>query len=198
MSIADEFRSARLAAGLSQAAVARASGISTSQISRIERAQLATVSIARLSKIAVVLGLDLSVRVYPAGGPLRDQAQIALIGRFRARVGPGLRIRTEVVFEIAGDLRAWDVVVDGGSEPVAVDAETRVRDWQALERRFALKVRDSGIRQVILLVSDTRANRAALRDAGPSLREMFPVLARDALRALGEGRDPGGSSVILL
>lgn len=198
MAIGDELRHARLSAGLSQAAVGAASGLSTTQISRIERGKLPSASIDQLARLASVLGLDLSVKVYPSGQPLRDRAHLELIARFRARLGPMLRVRTEVPVPIAGDPRAWDIVVDGGPVPIGSEAETRLRDCQALERRIALKARDSGIERVILLVSATRANRAALREAEASLREMFPVPARVALQALSEGRDPGGSAIIML
>jgi transcriptional regulator with XRE-family HTH domain len=196
--IGNELRDARLSAGLSQAAVAAASGLSTTQISRIERARLPSASLDQVARLASILGLDLSVKFYPAGQPLRDQAHLELIARFRARLGPGLVVRTEVPVPIAGDPRAWDAVVDGGPKPIGTEAETRLRDWQALERRIALKARDSGIDRVILLVSATRANRAALRAAQASVHEMFPIPARVALRALAEGRDPGGSAIIML
>lgn len=197
-SIGDELRHARLAAGLSQAAVATASGLSTTQISRIERTHLASASVDQVARLASILGLDLSVKFYPAGQPLRDQAHLELITRFRARLGPGLVLRTEVPLPIAGDARSWDIVVQGGPKPIGAEAETRLRDWQALARRIALKARDSGIDRVILLLSATRANRTALRVAQASLHEMFPVPARVALHALAEGRDPGGSAIIML
>ena len=196
--MADELRQTRLSAGLSQATVAEASGLSPTQISRIERLHLPSASFDQVARLASVLGLDLSVRFYPAGQPLRDQAHLELIARLRARLGPGLVVRTEVPVPIAGDPRAWDAVVDGAPKPIGTEAETRLRDWQALERRIALKARDSGIDRVILLVSATRANRAALRVAQASLHAMFPIPARVALRALAEGHDPGGSAIIVL
>jgi len=197
-SIGEELRNARLSAGLSQAAVAAASNLSTTQISRVERTHLSSASVDQVARLASVLGLDLSVKFYPAGQPLRDQAHVELIARFRGRLGPGLVVRTEVPLLIAGDPRSWDIVVHGGPKPIGAEAETRLRDWQAIERRIALKARDSGIDRVILLLSATRANRAALRAAQASVHEMFPVPARVALHALADGRDPGGSAILLL
>ena len=193
-----EFREARIGLGLSQAAVANASGLSRTQVSRIERAVLATVTLEQLCRIASVLGLEAGLRFYPGGQPLRDQAQVNLIERFRPHVGTPLRCRTEVPVPIEGDRRAWDVCVVGGPDTIGVEAETRIRDWQAVQRRITLKARDSGIDKVILLVADTHANRTALRAAGSTLHEMFPVPARTALRELREGRIPEGSAVILL
>lgn len=138
------------------------------------------------------------MKFYPSGRPLRDQAHLDLIARFRARLGPELIAQTEVPVPIPGDARAWDAVVHGGPKPIGIEAETRLRDWQALQRRIALKARDSGIDRVILLLSETRANRTAMRQARASLLETFPIRACVALQALGENRDPGGSAIIML
>jgi transcriptional regulator with XRE-family HTH domain len=192
------FTTCALALCLSQAFVAHASGLSQSQVSRIERGVLATLSIEQLCRIASVIGLDLSVKLYPGGAPLRDQGQTNLIDRFRPHVGPPLGLRAEVPVPIDGDRRAWDLQIVGAPKLIGLEAETRIVDCQALQRRIALKARDSNIERVILLVSDTRANRAAIRAAEASFREMFPVPARDALRALREGRDPGGWAIIML
>jgi hypothetical protein len=51
---------------------------------------------------------------------------------------------------------------------------------------------------MILLLADTRHNRAFLRAAGDSLVADFPVPGSIALERLAAGRDPGGSSIILL
>ena len=80
----------------------------------------------------------------------------------------------------------------------AVDAETRATDVQAVQRRIALKQRDSGFESVILLLSDTRHNREFVRLGGDGLRAQFPIGARVALQRLGEGQGPGGNAIILL
>jgi hypothetical protein len=77
------------------------------------------------------------------------------------------------------------------------EAETVIDDIQALERHLALKVRDGGVDGVILVVADTRRNRRALA-AAPAAFAAFDRDSRRILRALGEGRDPGGSSILLL
>jgi hypothetical protein len=77
-----------------------------------------------------------------------------------------LRWKSEVPIPITGDQRAWDAVVSGsGQGRVAIEAETRLRDIQALQRRVALKRRDDpSIDSVVLLVAGTRGNRFVLRD----------------------------------
>jgi hypothetical protein len=64
--------------------------------------------------------------------------------------------------------------------------------------RVNLKQRDGELDHVILLIADTRANRAALLAAATELADAFPVPARDALKALAAGRAPGGNALIIL
>jgi transcriptional regulator with XRE-family HTH domain len=193
-----DIRSARVGHGLSLEEVGRAVGLSYSQVGRIERAQHPSVSVTQLARIGSVVGLDLGVRFYPGGSPLRDGAHLALIERFRVFVCRELVFRTEVPLPVPTDQRAWDAMIFGAGDPVGVEAETRLSDIQALERRVALKARDGGVSRVILVVAATRGNRLALREAGPSLELAFPVPRRMALKALTAGRDPGGSAVILI
>jgi transcriptional regulator with XRE-family HTH domain len=195
--LGSELREARLAAGLSQSRVAHAVGISHPGVSRIERALAPNVPLGRLDAFAAVVGLQLSVRLYLAGRPLRDEGQLALLDRLKRRLGPGLSWRTETPVPTVGDLRAWGASIDGPGWTVFVDAETRIRDVQALDRRTALKRRDTGTDRVILLIADTRSNRAILASLGGSLvHEALP--GRTILAALESGRDPGGSGVVLL
>jgi transcriptional regulator with XRE-family HTH domain len=194
----EELRSARFSAGLSQETVAAASGLSATQVGRIERGVLASVSVDQLCRLVSVLGLEVWLRFYPAGDPIRDQGQVDLIERFRPNLGSPLWLRTEVLIPIPGDKRAWDGSIEGGRSPVRLEAETRIHDVQALQRRIALKARDSGVAVVILLVSATHANRAALRAADAQFRQAFPVPGRAALRELRAGRVPGGSTIIVV
>jgi hypothetical protein len=94
-------------------------------------------------------------------------------------------------------IRAWDAVIRGVDWRRPVEAETVLDDIQALERRLALKVRDGGVDGVILVIADTPRNRRALA-AAPGRFSGFDRNARRVLSALAAGRDPGGSSLILL
>jgi transcriptional regulator with XRE-family HTH domain len=201
--LGDELREARLAAGLTQQAVAMAARTSRRHVAWIESARLGTVPIADIAVISAVVGLRLHVRVYPAGPPLRDRAQLALIDRFRRRLHPDAEVKIEVpIASDPRDQRAWDVVVRlrAATDAVAVGVEaiTRLRDVQAQARAAQLKRQDSGAQRLVLLVAATHANRRALRHVAPLLEASFPVRARRALAALAEGRDPGGDALILL
>ena len=111
--VGGEVREVRIGTGLSQDDVGDALGMSHSKVGRIERAALEAVSLMDLARLSAVLGMDLSVRVFPAGDPLRDAAQLALLERLRRRLDPSLNWRTEVPMPIPGDRRAWDAVVRG-------------------------------------------------------------------------------------
>jgi transcriptional regulator with XRE-family HTH domain len=196
--IGREIREARMAAGLSQGALARAAGISHSQVSRLERGLVGSASVRVLARLCEVAGLDLSVRAYPGGDPIRDAAQVRLLARFRQLLHPSLRWRTEVPLPMAGDQRAWDGVIIGPAWSVAVEAETRLTDAQALARRLALKERDGGLDRLILLLADTRANRSTLRAARPALGDAFPIRQGPILAAIARGEEPAGYGTVLL
>ncbi|MFL5725188.1 MAG: hypothetical protein ACJ77F_02520 [Chloroflexota bacterium] len=147
------------------------------------------------------MGQDLVLKSYPAGDPIRDRAQLGLLERLRVRLHPTLRWRTEVPLPVEGDLRAWDAEIRGGdtrSWRARVEAETHVADGQALARKLALKLRDDPDGHLILLVADTRANRLALMTLGPGLKAMLPVHTRPILTALGHGREPPGSGIVVM
>jgi hypothetical protein len=89
-------------------------------------------------------------------------------------------------------------VISDGRDRVVVEAETRLTDLQALERRLNLKLRDGGVDVAILLVGETRNNRAAVRAAPDAWRAAFPVGTRAALAALGAGGLPKESAIVVL
>lgn len=195
--IGEEFREARLLAALTQRQVALAVGISMAELSRIERGQAPHVAYETLVAIAAVLGLDLPLRAFPNDDAIRDAGQLGLLASFRALL-PDLGHRSEVPLGLLGDRRAWDHVVDGPGWSLPVEAETRLRDVQALQRKISLKCRDGGFDRVLLLVADTRHDRHVLRLASAEFASSYPVRGRDALAALQAGILPEGSAIVLL
>lgn len=198
-----EFRLARHGAGLSLAAVGAEVELSRSHVARIERAQVANVGMRHLVRIGTVLGLDVRVRAYPGGDPLRDAGQVRLATRFRGRVHDGVRIRSERLLPGVGDGRAWDLWLDGwpsgdGRHGVPAELETRIGDYQALLRRLHRKMRDGDVPAVLLIVADTPGNRRAVDAAGPQVAADFPVSARSALASLAAGERPAGSALIFI
>jgi transcriptional regulator with XRE-family HTH domain len=193
-----ELHDGRLNRNLSGRTVADTIGISPAEYSRMERGLTRSITIERAAVLLAAVGLDLSVRVYPGGQPIRDIAHTALLGRLRALVHPSIRVLTEVAFPDRADQRAWDLVAAGPSWRHAFEAETRPRDRQALERRIALKVRDGMIDGVSLLLTDSRHNREFVRANASALKDRFPVPGRTVLARLRAGTDPGQGGIVLL
>jgi len=194
----EELRAARLLAGVSQDELGRAAGISKAEVSRIERGLAPWVALDVLCRMAVALGLDPSLRMFPAGPPLRDRAHLALLERLRAQLPGSIRWQVEVPLPIPGDPRAWDATVSSITWQIGIEAETKLHDLQALERRIALKQRDAGGMPVVLLINDTRANRAVLAMARESLRPLAPLDTRAVLGALRAGRSPRHGGIVIL
>jgi transcriptional regulator with XRE-family HTH domain len=193
-----ELRVARQAAGLTLERVATAAGISPSELSRIERGLAPWLDMLLAAKLCAIVGLDLSVRAYPGGDPLRDAGHARLIAAFRSRVNAPLRVRSEVPIGDRRDQRAWDQTIADRDGIVAAEFETRLVDAQALVRRITLKSRDSGIDRVILVLADTRLNRLAVAAADAMLRPTFPTASAAVLGALRRGRLPARGGIVFL
>lgn len=147
--------------------------------------------------MAAVLGLQLNVGLYPDGDPVRDAAHLALIERFRARLSSAVVVRTEVPIPMDGDRRSADLVLACATSRIVVEAETRLDDIQAFERRLSAKQRDLKIARAILLVADTRHDRHVIR-LHPELGERFPATMRSSLVALARGDPPAGDALVIL
>ncbi len=186
-----------MAAGLSTRRLGAMVRISHTQVRRIEGGTAPHVDLSVLARMAGVLGHELSLAIYPVASPVRDSASLALLGRFRARIHPSIRWRSEVPMPIPGDLRSADATLEGQEVDAMVECETRLDDIQALQRRIAAKARDLGARRVILLVFDSRHNREVAQTT-PELHRHFPIGTRAALGALSRGEDPGGDCLIFL
>jgi transcriptional regulator with XRE-family HTH domain len=195
--LATDLRDARLAAGVSQRHVAMVAGTSQSAISRVESARNVGLALDVLSVQCAALGLRLSVKLYPVGSPVRDAGQLRLNDRLLAELRDGWKWATEVLVGAAGDLRAWDIQLSG-SGTVGIDAETRLHDIQAIQRRCEAKLRDSGVDRVVLLVADTRHNRSVLAAHRDALRSTFPADTAATLGALRRGKLPARNGIVIL
>ena len=199
-----DLRDARLARGLRQTDVARFLGVSHARIGRVERGVVRTLGLADTASHGACVGLRLYARLYPAAGGLRDAAQLALLRRFRIRVGDAWRWQLEAPLNIAGDLRAFDALLTAAVPPagapvtIAVEAITRLRDAQAQLRAANLKQRDGRVPRLVMLIGASHANRAALRSAADLLATTFPLGTRATLAALTARKDPGANAIVLL
>jgi hypothetical protein len=85
-----------------------------------------------------------------------------------------------------------------GSLGVGFELETRLMDAQALVRRLALKQRDAGLARMVLVLADTRTNRAALAAADGTLRSAFSLAKREVIASLRDGRAPNANGIVLV
>jgi transcriptional regulator with XRE-family HTH domain len=199
--IGNELRVARQILGESVHVVGAAAGMSGMHVSRVERGIVPSVSVDQLARLGAAVGLDIRVRAYPGPTRVLDAAQVALLGRLKARLPVDLSFRTEVPVQVVGDQRAWDAMIGrlvGIAELLPVEAESRLIDGQAQFRRISLKLRDSGLAHVLIVLADTRRNRDALASLGSVLVTDFPIAPRRALAALSAGHHPGGSAIVLM
>ena len=167
---------------------------------RIERGTAPDLGLSAINRVAAVLGLTPSVRLYPAGSPVRDVAHSSHLQRFLEPAAPPLSYRLEVPLpakEGAFEQRTWDAVLLGDGKRTAVELEMRLRDVQALLRRIDLKRRDDQTDGFLLLVADTRHNRRVLAEFAGLFVEL-PRLRPTAIRsALLAGRHPGIGIVLV-
>ncbi len=191
-------RAARVERGLSQSDIARAAHVSGSLVSRIEHGEVPGVPAPTLARLLAAVGLELAVRVYPAGEPIRDRAHLALLGRFRAAIGSRWRWRVEVPVAPHLDRSAWDAVMASNGVQVGVEAETRLRDVQAVQRRVSLKQRDSAFECAVLVLADTRNNRGVVREYADILAAAFPTATAAALADLRAGNAPRSNALVLI
>jgi transcriptional regulator with XRE-family HTH domain len=211
--IGTDLRLQREDAGISQARLARAAGISPSLLSRIE-AGLTEPSIHALAGVAAALGGRLRLRVEAGTGtPLRDHIQARMLETFLRSVHPRWRRFLEVPLNrpIRGLI---DAVIHDPAEPtmVAIEAHSQIRRLEAQLRWANEKARalldtelaraastSSGqplAASTLLLLRSTSATRDLSRRYAETLGVAYPARASDVYVAVVE-RGPWPGSGIL-
>jgi transcriptional regulator with XRE-family HTH domain len=197
----EETHEARIGAGLSQTALGRAVHMSAAKISRLERAQLPRLAIMDASRVAGVPGLDLVVRVYPGGSPLRDAAHAERLRRILSHVRRPLRHRLDVPLPQRPDQpmeqRGWDAMLYGHGRRTGIELEMRLRDAQATIRRHALKRRDDPVEGFLLVLADTRTNRRIYAE-NADLWPQLPRLRTSRVLATVEAGDHPPSGIVFI
>ena len=196
--LGDELRTGRHVLGVTQARLGRAISLSQAEISRRELGQSRRLMGETLAVHAAAVGFRLSVKLWPAGGGIRDAAQVRYVAAFVGRVGRLWKVALEAPIQLPGDLRAVDVLLVLGDVRIAVEVITRLADLQAQVRVAQAKARDIGATRLILVVAGTHANRRALADARPALVSAFDLDTRRLIVDLSGGRDPGRDGLVVL
>jgi transcriptional regulator with XRE-family HTH domain len=192
-----ELRTLREDSGLSRLEVARAAGVSDAFVGRIEDGGEHP-SNETLTRIGMVLGADLRVRLYPNTGPLiRDRHQAAMLEALLGVLHPRWHAFTEVA--VRRPSRGWiDAVFHEPRDGLAVAAElqSELRRLEQLIRWSCEKAAslpswdgwdsfgDEPRIDRLLVVRRTRATREVAAAHERQLRVAFPAHPDDALAAL--------------
>jgi transcriptional regulator with XRE-family HTH domain len=211
--IGSELRRQREDAGVSQARLARAAGISPSLLSRIE-AGLTEPSIHVLAAVAAALGGRLRIRAEAGtGSPLRDRIQARMIETLIRSAHPRWRRFLEVPLNrpVRGVI---DAVVHDPAEPtiVAIKAHSEIRRLEAQIRwanETAQALLDTELARVasaasgrpvvvstLLLLRSTQATRDLSRQFAETLHVAYPARASEVHGALTDGGHWPGSGIL--
>lgn len=184
-------RMARVAEGMSQAAVASRAKVSQTSVGRLEAGD-ARLSVMIIGSVFSALGMELSLRAFPgAGVRLRDSGQIALTEVIHLEAHPSWRLSLEAP---VGDQngQAADVLLLGRSFGIHIEVESALVDLQAQLRKGQLKrdwlARRAGINLAfVMALRESERNRAAVRNVASVVRAALPAPSREVLAALRGG-----------
>lgn len=170
----EEIREIRLRAGVSQAALARAIGVSRSVICRMEQGD-PDVSARIRARAVSVLGGDFRIAVYPGGAPLiHDAAHARIVEAVLRRCDPSWHPTVESPVPGPGR-RSTDIRLDRRGEIVLMEVETHVRALEGIiregaEKRAAVAEKRAAIAEAAVAEAATAAAAAGGRVASPAQR----------------------------
>jgi transcriptional regulator with XRE-family HTH domain len=194
----------RAEAGVTQAQLARCSGIAQSFLWRIEAGE-AEASMATLRAIGACLGADLGVRFFPGAGPrLHDRFQAPIIEALLRIRHASWAAQPEVPVPAARGV--IDLVLTRATDrcTIACECHSELRRLEVVLRRGAEKAEAIGQRfeagppaSSLLLLRSTESTRAIARAYEATLSAAFPGRAADAYAALTSPDAPWPGSSIL-
>jgi transcriptional regulator with XRE-family HTH domain len=207
-----DLRRMRLDAGLSQRRVAAAAAIDHGFLSQIERG-LRQPSLAVLVAISAALGGDVSIRIYPGTGPrIRDPLQARMVEAVLQVLDPRWirHLEVPVYRPVRGVI---DLVIEDPQPEARVVGATELQsELRRLEQQIrwshekADALRSASIWRFpepgptvdrILIVRNTRTNRAIAERFARTLATEYPARTIDAYRALTTAAAPWAGSAIL-
>lgn len=204
-----EVRRLREDAGLSRAELARAIGIDASYLAEIEVGK-ASPSLETCTRLSLGLGADLPLRLYPTtGSPVHDRHQAPIAESLLQLLHPRWRAFSEIA--VRRPSRGWiDLGLHDGRAAILVATEIQ-SDLRRLEQLIrwsedkaaALPSWDGWTSlggeptiSRLLIVRETRTNRAVAAEFRHLLRTSYPANGADVLNSLlGEEAWPGAALV---
>jgi transcriptional regulator with XRE-family HTH domain len=182
----------RLRAGVSQAAVAAAVGTTRSLICRLEQGD-PVVALRMRFRVAAVLGADLRLMAYEGSGALlRDSAQAVIVEQLLRTRGAAWRASVEAAVPGPGR-RSVDLRLDGPTDTILIEVETRVGSLEEIVRELHSKRRafvesagpgGNGQVHVVLAIPPTRRHTMMVKAHPEIIRAAFPSTSGAIRRAL--------------
>ena len=202
-----DVRGLREDAAMSVAALARAASLDPGFVAQIE-AGSANPSIETCQRLAMALGADVPLRAYPNTGPaVRDRHQAAIAELVLATAHPRWARFAEIA--VRRPVRGW---IDLGLHDrtarvfVASEIQSELRRLEQLARWADAKagslpswkgwpeLGDEPAVSRLLIVRETRTNRAIAEEHRRFLQTVYPADGRDALEAIvGAAGWPGAA-----
>ena len=199
--LAPEVRLARATLAMTSQQVAARAGVSWSTVARVQLGDPGT-AIDTVAAVAEAVGLELVLRAYPGRQPsLRDSGQLALAEELVRQLGSAWQPALEVPAGEHG--QATDLVLFGAQEIITCEIERMAVDLQAQYRcadrkRRLLSAAHRRPVRLVLLLEDTRRNRAAVEPHLPALQSLLPAATREVLAGLRGGRPVGRDGLVWL
>ena len=194
-----EVKLARVTLALSGRRVAARAGVSSSTVARVELGD-PSLTITTMCAVAEAVGLDVVLRTYDGRTPtLRDTGQLAFAEGLCAQAHASWHPSIELLVGKHGE--SIDVGFFGPQEIWALEVERMATDFQAQYRRAnrkreALAALHQRPARLVLVVEDTRRNRAALEPHLAFIRSTLPAGTREVLGALRTGRPLGRDGLV--
>jgi transcriptional regulator with XRE-family HTH domain len=178
-------------AGISQRILAAAAGIDQAHLSRIERG-LARPAIDVLVAIAVGLGADLGVRLFPGAGPrIRDRFQAPIVEALIRTLHTRWFAKPELAVPKARGFVDVAIGLRHGTTGIACEVHSELRAIDTIQRRISekagaledLAIVGSSV-STLLVIRSTAATRSAVRTYEATLSSSFPASIESVLTAL--------------
>jgi transcriptional regulator with XRE-family HTH domain len=191
-----------MAAGLTQAGLARLAGVSQ-QLASWAEVGTGNVSFEARCRLAAACGHQLGWRLYPvATVRLRDSGQMSLAQTIVAAAHPSWRARLEVPIG-PGDPRAADLLLIGAKEIIHIEIERALVDFQAQLRsaqlkRDALAASEQRPIRLVIAVPDSRTSRSRLEPFAQLIKQTMPAESREVWSTIREARALTSDGILFL
>ncbi|MGH2444925.1 MAG: hypothetical protein ACRDGD_02625, partial [Candidatus Limnocylindria bacterium] len=177
----------------------RRAGVSPETMRRVEAGDPG-IQVDTLCAVGESVGIDIVIRTYRGRPPsLRDSGQLEFAEILQALAHPSWNPDLETR---AGDHgEAADIGFFGPMEIIDAEIDRQLRDFQDqlrrnLRKRDWLAARHQRPVRLVMVVEDTKRNRAAIEPHGAFIKTVLPAGSREVLNALRAGTPLGRDGLL--